>query len=334
VLLFNHADVRLREYLIETGSDGGRKPDAAIAAERERLRAIMAYAYARSCRRAFLLDYFGDEVKRCGGVDLTCDNCAAHGSRVGGAASDTAELALARVPISDEDHLLVRKVLSCVARVDGGFGRNRIALCLEGSTAKEVADGGLHRLSTYGVLRGRSHAWVLDVLGTLEAAGLLATEGDDYPCLRLTLQGRQVMLDRARMSLPLPAERSRVSRPSPVPSVALAAAERGTRGERGSAGAALDPEDAAMFESLRGLRTQLAATEKLPAYCILHDRTLAELARTRPRSLEALATVPGIGPAKLAKYGGAFLSVLNGGEGAGEGATTVSMDELGDAAGS
>ena len=59
----------------------------------------------------------------------------------------------------------MRKVLSCVARLNGAFGRKRIALCLAGSDAREVVDAGLHRVSTFGTLRGRPLAWVLDVLG-------------------------------------------------------------------------------------------------------------------------------------------------------------------------
>ena len=175
VLLFNHADVRLREFLITaSGSDGPPRPAAVMEAERERLRGMMAYAYGRGCRRAFLLDYFGDESHRCGGGALPCDTCAAR-------ASDE--------PLSDDEHLLVRKVLSCVARLDGGFGRKRIALCLVGSDAREVVDAGLHRVSTFGALRGRPVAWVLDVLGALEAAGLVIAEGDEYPCLRITAGG-------------------------------------------------------------------------------------------------------------------------------------------------
>ncbi|HSN33845.1 MAG TPA: ATP-dependent DNA helicase RecQ, partial [Ideonella sp.] len=186
VLLFNHADVRLREFLINSsGADGPPRPASVVAAERERLRGMMAYAYAHGCRRAYLLGYFGDEVHRCGGDALPCDACAAR--MEGGDA-----------PLSDEDHLLVRKVLSCVARVDGAFGRKRIALCLAGSDAREVVEAGLHRLSTFGVLRGKPVAWVLDVLGTIEAAGLIMAEGDEYPCLRITAAGREVMHDRAR----------------------------------------------------------------------------------------------------------------------------------------
>ena len=281
VLLFNHADVRLREFLISSaGADAPPRPPAVVEAERERLRAMMSYAYARTCRRAWLLEYFGDEAHRCGGDAAPCDACSAR--------HDDG-------PVSDEEQLLVRKVLSCVARVDGAFGRKRIALCLGGSDAREVVDAGLHKLSTFGVLRGRPVPWILDLLGTLEAAGLVMAEGDDYPCLRLTRAGREVMHDRVRMSMALPSDRTR-------PAAKKSRASEVTAAE--------GPFDGALFERLRSLRAKLAADERLPAYCVFHDRTLAALARDRPATLGELAAVPGVGPTKLAKYGAAFLAVL------------------------
>jgi ATP-dependent DNA helicase RecQ len=51
---------------------------------------------------------------------------------------------------------------------------------------------------------------------------------------------------------------------------------------------------------------------------VFHDRTLAALARQRPATLDQLATVPGIGPTKIAKYGAAFLAALRGGGSIGE----------------
>jgi ATP-dependent DNA helicase RecQ len=279
VLLFNHSDVRLREFLITSAGDNGPRPAAVIEAEHDRLRAMMSYAYARSCRRAFLLDYFGDETHRCADrAEQPCDNCRA----IGGDAE-----------ISDEEQLLVRKVLSCIARVDGRFGRKRIALCLEGSDAQDVTDAGLDRLSTYGVLRGRPHAWVMDLLGTLEAADLVVSDGDDYPCIGLTPRGREVMHDRARMPAALPRERkaAKTPRSQPLETDDL-------------------PVDEALFARLRALRSRLASDEKLPAYCIFHDRTLVALARARPSTIDQLDLVPGVGPTKKAKYGAAVLAAL------------------------
>jgi ATP-dependent DNA helicase RecQ len=196
VLLFNHADVKLREFLIDNaGAEGAVKPAAVMAAERQQLQAMTRYAYARSCRRTFLLDYFGDEVRACGAGQSACDNCAVTGTRVAPA---------------DEQHLLVRKVLSCVARLDGRYGAGRIALCLRGSTAPEVTAAGMQQLGTYGLLRHRSQGFALDLLSALVAAGLLAKDGGELPRLRITSRGREVMHDRARPPLAWPEERRSV----------------------------------------------------------------------------------------------------------------------------
>jgi ATP-dependent DNA helicase RecQ len=80
VLLFNHADVRLRDYLIQRPSpEGGQKPKAVIEAELGRLRAMTAYAYVQTCRREFLLRHFGDKPCACGPASRACDRCAASG---------------------------------------------------------------------------------------------------------------------------------------------------------------------------------------------------------------------------------------------------------------
>jgi ATP-dependent DNA helicase RecQ len=71
-----------------------------------------------------------------------------------------------------------------------------------------------------------------------------------------------------------------------------------------------EPIDEPLFARLRELRARLAKEERLPAYCVFHDRTLAALARQRPATLDEMAAVPGVGPSKLAKYGAAFLDAL------------------------
>ena len=70
--------------------------------------------------------------------------------------------------------------------------------------------------------------------------------------------------------------------------------------------------DLVLIGALRTLRTTLAREEKLPAYCIFPDRTLIEMAARKPNSIAALATVRGVGPAKLEKYGELFLGAIRG----------------------
>ena len=67
---------------------------------------------------------------------------------------------------------------------------------------------------------------------------------------------------------------------------------------------------ATTFEALRSWRLEVARSAEVPPFVIFHDRTLAEIAHRRPSSMGALATIPGVGPAKLERYGDAVLSVL------------------------
>jgi ATP-dependent DNA helicase RecQ len=66
------------------------------------------------------------------------------------------------------------------------------------------------------------------------------------------------------------------------------------------------------FEALRKVRSRLANEAGLPAFCVLHDKTLRELARTAPTNTIALLQVSGIGPEKASKFGSAFLSAIRG----------------------
>jgi ATP-dependent DNA helicase RecQ len=308
VLLFNHRDVRTREWMINNAGQeyDGPRPQAVIDRERERLRTMMSYAYARGCRRVFLLDHFGDPAARDGTA------CAAQ-------PCDVCRTASAAPPLDDEGHLLVRKVLATVARMDGWYGRQRVALVLLGSTRPEVTQRRLDQLRTFGLLRDRSQAWVLELLGALEAAGLIEAVGGDYPVLRITQRGREVMHDRAwaRVSLPgtvapsVSAARTRALKPRVVGEGA------GGHSRPSDAVGELGPEVADRFAALRALRTKLASEAKMPPYVIFHDRTLLEIAVAHPRTLAALASVKGVGAAKLERYGAALLATL-----AGDGATT------------
>ncbi len=81
-----------------------------------------------------------------------------------------------------------------------------------------------------------------------------------------------------------------------------------------AAGAILDGGDAdALFEQLRALRKQLADAADVPAYIVFNDSTLRAMAEERPTTPDELLAIPGVGPAKLKRYGPAFLALLNGG---------------------
>lgn len=94
-----------------------------------------------------------------------------------------------------------------------------------------------------------------------------------------------------------------------------ARAKQGEKASRASEDISLDAAEQKLFEALRATRSEIARKEKLPAYIVFWDRTLAEIAKRRPRSLAALREVPGVGAAKLERYGNEFLAVINRSEG-------------------
>jgi len=73
----------------------------------------------------------------------------------------------------------------------------------------------------------------------------------------------------------------------------------------------VEPDDP-LYETLKEWRLETARAEEKPAYVIFHNSTLAEIVRRAPRTREELAAVPGVGPAKLERYGDAVLAALSG----------------------
>jgi ATP-dependent DNA helicase RecQ len=73
----------------------------------------------------------------------------------------------------------------------------------------------------------------------------------------------------------------------------------------------LPPDAAERFERLRNLRREIAREEQVPAYIVFDDKTLRRIAMHRPRTLEALGDIHGIGPAKKERFGARFLAALD-----------------------
>ncbi|MBP8136824.1 MAG: HRDC domain-containing protein, partial [Candidatus Eisenbacteria bacterium] len=82
------------------------------------------------------------------------------------------------------------------------------------------------------------------------------------------------------------------------------------RGGRAAALAEMAEDDVARFEQLRAVRKRLADAESVPAYIVFSDAVLREMAMRRPASEAEMLEVPGVGPAKLQRYGEAFLEAL------------------------
>jgi ATP-dependent DNA helicase RecQ len=185
-LLWDYADVKTREFLIDREPEArpGRSPAAVDPIELERrkeldhkkLRRMVAYAETSGCLRATILRYFGDRPSRepCG----ACSNCAR------------------RKGIDDEQLLLVRKILSGVARAGERYGARRIAAMLVGDL--DGLPPPLTSLTTTGLLRQMEPREVERWIDSVCSAGLARPSEDKYRTLSLTALGRDVMAGRVR----------------------------------------------------------------------------------------------------------------------------------------
>ena len=293
ILLWNYVDVRTREFLIEREDEEdprrSREPpdpeqrERRRELERKKLRRMVAYADSTGCHRATLLGYFGEKnvPPRCG----RCGNCGR------------------RRPLDSDQLLLLRKILSGVARGGERWGKRRIAAMLTGKL--EGLPERLTGLSTTGLLEGERPGLVEEWIDAAVGGGLLAATEDAYRTLSLTGTGRAVMSGRVT--------EVEITLPEPPP-VRAAGRKRKTQAPDSKATSGSEslrsPADPTLLEALRLWRREESARRGVPAYVVLHDRTLEALAADRPSTLGALSEIPGIGPAKLADYGPALLSLL------------------------
>jgi len=248
------------------------------AYELEKLNQVMAYGTLDRCRRAFLLEYFGEypREENCGG----CDVCRSSGERPKGTEA--------------KDPLLGVKILSGVARLEGRFGQGMAVKMLTGSRDKNIEKFRVDRLSTYGLLADYTQEQVEKWVQELTALGLVQQEqtvlGEKrYPVILLTPRGKEAM--RKRETVPLS--------PPPMPK------------ERAEEKPVEEEFDKTLFEDLRKLRMQLARKEDLPPYCIFHDRTLREMATQRPANPREMMAVVGVGEVTFRKYGRFFLDLIS-----------------------
>ena len=153
-------------------------------------------------------------------------------------------------------------------------------------------------LTTHGLLADHPKAWVLALLRRLITAGLLDLTTSEFPIPFLTSLGVATMKGDEPVRVltpPADAGRSRVAK------------KERRRSERELP----DNVDPSLFESLRATRLDLARAKGIPAYVVCHDRTLAEIAAYKPTSMQALADIHGMGPARIERYGEPFLATVN-----------------------
>jgi len=290
LLLVSSRDLPLRRAIIERGADGAAVDPAVVEHKWGLFLELMRWAEGGSCRHDAILRYFGDEAETLHGCGR-CDVCRALG--------DSGD-----APDADAVTLIVRKALSGVARVQGRFGLQTAVALIHGEADERLERAGLTATASFGNLREHSSLWLTRLLRRCVTAGWVSFTGAERPVVTLTEDGRAVMKGQrpARLLLPAAAEaRPAVDEPRPKrrPAAAPAAAME-----------ELDAEAQRLFEALRAWRLSVAREESMAPFMVASDRTLRDIARLRPRTLDELAQAYGIGRHKALRYGLAVLRVV------------------------
>ena len=179
---------------------------------------------------------------------------------------------------------------------------------LRGVDSERTRRFGFTELTTFGLLRERSPAWVMDLLRALLAAGWIDLTATEHPVPLLTRAGGEVMRGSGAVRFVLPPEREARARKRASTRTEASPAARGAK----PAVESLDVPTRDRFERLRAHRAQVARAKGVPAYVVAMDRTLLEMAARTPRSHAELLDVFGMGPARVEQYGDGFLEVLRG----------------------
>jgi len=153
---------------------------------------------------------------------------------------------------------------------------------------------GHDQLAVFGLGAARDAIAWRGIFRQLIAQGLVSVDHEAHGALKLAEPSRAVLRGEAAVAM-----RRTVERPAKAPRV---------RGEA----ATLDAGSRGLFDALRGWRLEQARTQGVPAYVVLHDRTLAAIAQSRPATLATLARIDGIGAAKLDRYGEAIVALVTG----------------------
>jgi ATP-dependent DNA helicase RecQ len=316
VLLFSYQDRYTQEFLIDKIGQDNEHADAAVVADlkdhaRQKLEMVLKFAQTHRCRRQMILDYFGDPVRA---ENCQCDVCR-RGSDI-----STGE-AGAEVVLPDEVVILVRQLLSAVARLRGKFGVGVVAEVLAGTAGERATRWGFDQLSVFGLLRAHSVKRVIAMLHRLMEAGLARQRDPDgvkfRPVIELTAAGVAVMKGEQLPPASLLDIAPRRGAPGGGSSSSSSGSSSNSREGRRivpveGEDTALSPEATERFTRLRAARSQLAKEKALPPYVICHDKTLKLIALSSPSDLESLEQVKGMGPHKVKMYGPHLLDALKG----------------------
>ena len=273
IMFYSAQDILRWEKLIDFSAEKIESEDLrrqAVAGQLELLEHMKRLCGSVRCRHGALSRYFGQDY-----LNPSCGAC---------------DICLGELETMPGSTVVAQKILSCVARLQQQFGVGYVVDVLLGSNTELVRSFGHDSLSTYGLMKELPKKTLQNLVYQLVDQGLLDRLGGDRPILQLNDNSIAVLKNQRPVQLIEP--------------------KAGPVRKTGMEETSWEGVDRELFEHLRELRKRIAAERGVPAFVILGDNTLRELASVRPSTSQSLRRVRGIGDHKMADFGSRLLEAI------------------------
>ena len=289
LLLYNGADIHKIRYFFNEKDDPTN--------DERLLQGMIQYAESRTCRRHFLLSYFGEHynplLNENASAETCCDICAK-----------------GEIPTSDAT-IPAQKYMSCVIRTKQRYGANYVIDVLMGSKNKRIVNNGDDKITTWGIGRDLSKQDWFELNSCLLDAGYL-NKSEEHSVISVTDYGRQALTERLPIMLPMEFQTRKNADSQKV------AFEKSASGKTNSSILKKpvflisedDEEGIRIVEELRSWRRNLADEMNVPPYVIFGDKTMFDIAVKKPMSRDELLDCYGIGESKAEKFGETILRIV------------------------
>jgi ATP-dependent DNA helicase RecQ len=266
IAFYNYQDIlRLEKFLRD-------KPVAEREMGAQLMQEVVAYAETSSCRRRFLLHYFGEEfqVERCGKM---CDNCRNP--------KDT---------IAVQDDLV--SVVQSILDLNENYLMKTIVDFILGRETKEMKDYGFSELDNFGVGEGKDEHYWNSILRHAMINNLIFKEIEQFGILKVSDTGRAYLKDPQPIAITINHN--------------FDDAEYDVDDEKGGTAVLDEP----LMNILKDLRKSTSKKHNLPPYVIFQDPSLEEMATNYPISMDDMSKIVGVSLGKAQKYGQPFVDAI------------------------
>lgn len=242
--------------------------------ERQKLSYLLGLCEATSCRRQILLKYFGDNCEPCN----NCDTC------------------LTKPEVFDAT-IAAQKAISCVYRTEQRFGVAYLIDVLLGVENDRIQNFRHDQLSVFGIGKEFSRPEWQSIFRQLVAMDFLRVDVAGHGGIKITESGRDFLREKTLIQM---RKYSGKTKEKSVSKAKMSKISLELESE----------EENELFAKLKAKRLEIAKEQKVPPYLVFHDKTLFEMIKVKPKSLEDMKQISGVGEAKIKSYGELFLEIL------------------------